>query len=75
MGTAGPLKLVEKLLLSSGHDYFYCINADMICDFPLRESTDFFVDMKNKDSNILGLLMTTKVEDPTRYGVILRDGA
>ncbi|KAJ3429793.1 mannose-1-phosphate guanyltransferase beta [Anaeramoeba flamelloides] len=66
LGTAGPIKLAEKHL--KGDDPIFIVNSDIICEFPLKELLDFHV-KKQSTTTILGF----KVENPSRYGVIIPD--
>jgi len=69
MGTGGPLRLAKKLLVEDNEEgLFFCFNSDVICDFPLQKLLDF-----HKSHGKEGTLITTKVEDPSRFGVILSD--
>lgn len=47
---------------------FFVFNADIICDYPLNEMVEF-----HKKHGCEGTLVVTKVEDPSRYGVIIAD--
>ena len=47
---------------------FFCFNSDVICNFPLQKLLDFHKSHGNE-----GTLITTKVEEPSRFGVILSD--
>lgn len=67
MGTAGPIRLAKDLILkdnSSG--MFFVFNSDVICDYPLDKFVEF-----HKHHGHEGTILTTIVEDPTRYGVIV----
>ncbi|KAJ6237010.1 mannose-1-phosphate guanyltransferase beta [Anaeramoeba flamelloides] len=66
LGTAGPIKLAEKHL--KGDDPIFIVNSDIICEFPLKELLDFHI-KKQSTVTILGF----KVENPSRYGVIIPD--
>ena len=67
MGTAGPIKLAEKLLKEGNESgMFFVFNADVICDYPLDQMVKF-----HKENGKQGTIVVTKVEDPTRYGVIV----
>lgn len=69
MGTGGPLRLASELLKKDNEDgFFFCFNSDVICDFPLQKMIDF-----HKAHGGEGTLVTTKVEEPSRFGVILSD--
>lgn len=67
LGTAGPIKLAEKSLREGNEEgLFFVFNADVICDYPLSEMVAF-----HKAHGRQGTIMVTKVEDPTRYGVVV----
>jgi mannose-1-phosphate guanylyltransferase len=67
LGTAGPLKLAEKVL---GKDDapFFVLNSDVICDFPFQELAKF-----HKQHGQEGTIVVTKVEEPSKYGVVVHD--
>lgn len=68
MGTAGPLKVAEKHL--NDGEPFFVLNSDVTCDFPFQAMIDF-----HKKTGAEGTLLVTKVDDPTKFGVILYDDA
>lgn len=41
LGTAGPLKLAEKVLDDGSGEPFFVLNSDVICDFPFKKMSDF----------------------------------
>jgi mannose-1-phosphate guanylyltransferase len=45
---------------------FFVFNSDVICEYPLDKFVEF-----HKAHGKEGSILTTKVEDPTRYGVIV----
>ena len=45
------------------------LNSDVICEYPLKEMLEFFKSRPNAE----GALMVTKVEDPSKYGVVVMD--
>jgi mannose-1-phosphate guanylyltransferase len=65
LGTAGPLKLAEKIL---GKDDapFFVLNSDVICDFPFQKLAEF-----HKAHGQEGTIVVTKVEEPSKYGVVV----
>ena len=65
LGTAGPLKLAEKIL---GKDDapFFVLNSDVICEYPFKELADF-----HKAHGQEGTIVVTKVEEPSKYGVVV----
>lgn len=67
LGTAGPLALA-KLILASSQDPFYVLNSDVICDFPFKQLEEF-----HRNHGKEGTIVVTKVEEPSKYGVVLYD--
>lgn len=65
LGTAGPLKLAEKIL-GKDDTPFFVLNSDVICDFPFQQLADF-----HKQHGDEGTIVVTKVEEPSKYGVIV----
>lgn len=65
LGTAGPLKLAENIL---GKDDapFFVLNSDVICEYPFAQLADF-----HKSHGEEGTIIVTKVEEPSKYGVIV----
>ena len=65
LGTAGPLKLAEKVL---GKDDapFFVLNSDVICEYPFQQLAQF-----HKSHGDEGTIVVTKVEEPSKYGVIV----
>jgi mannose-1-phosphate guanylyltransferase len=69
MGTGGPLRIAKDILTEGNEDgIFFCFNSDIICDFPLQQMID-----AHKAHGKEGTLVTTKVEEPKMFGVILSD--
>lgn len=69
MGTGGPLTLAKDILKEGNEEgIFFCFNSDVICDFPLKKLLE-----THKAHGKEGTLVTTKVEEPSRFGVILSD--
>lgn len=66
MGTAGPIGLARKILDDGSGEPFFVLNSDVICEFPLREMLAF-----HKERSAEGTLLVTKVEDPSKYGVVV----
>ncbi|KAJ3318704.1 mannose-1-phosphate guanyltransferase [Boothiomyces sp. JEL0866] len=64
LGTAGPLSLARDVL-GNGDEPFFVLNSDVICEFPFQYLLDF-----HKSHGAEGTLMTTPVEDPSKYGVV-----
>lgn len=67
LGTAGPLALASKTL-SENDEPFFVLNSDIICDFPFKEMVAF-----HKKHGKEGTICVTKVEEPSKYGVMLYD--
>lgn len=65
LGTAGPLKLAEKTL-GKDDSPFFVLNSDVICDYPFHELAAF-----HKSHGEEGTIVVTKVEEPSKYGVIV----
>jgi mannose-1-phosphate guanylyltransferase len=65
LGTAGPLKLAEKTLGKDDSDFFV-LNSDVICNYPFKELAAF-----HKKHGQEGTIIVTKVEEPSKYGVIV----
>lgn len=69
MGTAGPVRLAEELILKDNEKgLFFIMNSDVICDFPLAEMLEF-----QAKTGAEAIILTTPVKDPSKYGVILAD--
>lgn len=66
LGTAGPLALARDVL-NDGKPFFV-LNSDVICVFPFKEMLDFHIKSKAE-----GTIMVTKVEEPSKYGVVVAD--
>lgn len=67
LGTAGPIALARDLLLSSDAPFFV-LNSDIICEFPFRQLEAF-----HRAHGAEGTIVVTKVEEPSKYGVVLYD--
>lgn len=65
LGTAGPLALA-KAVLGKDEEPFFVLNSDIICDFPFEEMISF-----HKRHGAEGTILVTKVEEPSKYGVIV----
>ncbi|GAB4814853.1 hypothetical protein N2152v2_001899 [Parachlorella kessleri] len=68
MGTAGPLALARGVLDDGSGSPFFVLNSDVICEYPLREMMEF-----HKSRGAEGTILVTKVEDPSKYGVVVSD--
>lgn len=67
LGTAGPLALAREELLKDSNPFFV-LNSDVTCCFPLTDLLAF-----HKRHGGEGTLMVTKVDDPSKYGVVVYD--
>ncbi|CAK7221459.1 mannose-1-phosphate guanyltransferase [Sporothrix curviconia] len=65
LGTAGPLKLAEEVLRKDDSPFFV-LNSDVTCEFPFKELVAF-----HKAHGDEGTIIVTKVEEPSKYGVIV----
>ncbi|KAI5245965.1 mannose-1-phosphate guanyltransferase [Aureobasidium subglaciale] len=65
LGTAGPLKLAEKIL-GKDDTPFFVLNSDVICEYPFKQMADF-----HKAHGDEGTIIVTKVEEPSKYGVVV----
>lgn len=65
LGTAGPLKLAEKIL-GKDDTPFFVLNSDVICEYPFQELAEFHKKHGNE-----GTIVVTKVEEPSKYGVVV----
>jgi hypothetical protein len=70
MGTAGPLALARDKLMDGSGEPFFVLNADVICEYPLKELLAF-----HKERRAEATLFVTKVEEPSKYGVVVFDEA
>nr|AEE61732.1 unknown [Dendroctonus ponderosae] len=67
LGTAGPIALAGEHLRKSDKPFFV-LNSDIICDFPFKKLIDF-----HKSHGKEGTIVVTKVEEPSKYGVVVYD--
>lgn len=67
LGTAGPLALAKECLNAS-KEPFFVLNSDIICDFPFQKLEAF-----HREHGLEGTIVVTKVEEPSKYGVVLYD--
>ncbi|KAI0133601.1 nucleotide-diphospho-sugar transferase [Xylariales sp. AK1849] len=65
LGTAGPLKLAEEIL-SKDDSPFFVLNSDVTCEFPFKKLLEF-----HNAHGEEGTICVTKVEEPSKYGVIV----
>lgn len=68
LGTAGPLALAKNILQTNPSKPFFVLNSDVICDFPFQQLAKF-----HKSHGKEGTIVVTKVEEPSKYGVVLYD--
>ncbi|KAJ3197047.1 mannose-1-phosphate guanyltransferase [Entophlyctis luteolus] len=69
LGTAGPLALAAPILRKDNTPFFV-LNSDVICEFPFEDLLAFHTAHGGE-----GTIMVTKVDDPSKYGVVVnRDG-
>jgi len=66
LGTAGPLALA-RAHLDDGQPFFV-LNSDVICEFPFGDMLKF-----HKAHGGEGTIFVTKVDEPSKYGVVLAD--
>jgi len=67
LGTAGPLALAREHLDCDGEPFFV-LNSDVVCEYPFKEMLKF-----HKDHGREGTIVVTKVEEPSKYGVVIFD--
>ena len=67
LGTAGPLKLAEKIL-GKDDSPFFVLNSDVICEYPFKQLAEF-----HKAHGDEGTIVVTKVEEPSKYGVVVHN--
>ncbi|VDI72079.1 mannose-1-phosphate guanylyltransferase [Mytilus galloprovincialis] len=67
LGTAGPLSLASEHL-TKDNEPFFVLNSDVICDFPFKQMVQF-----HKHHGKEGTIVVTKVEEPSKYGVVVYD--
>ncbi len=69
LGTAGPINLAKEIICKDNPDQlFFVFNADIICEYPLSKLVEF-----HKAHGKEGTIMTTRVQNPSKYGVIVPD--
>lgn len=66
LGTAGPLALSREIL--QGTEPFFVLNSDVTCSFPFAEMLAF-----HKAHGKEGTILVNKVEEPSKYGVVVHD--
>jgi len=65
LGTAGPLKLAERIL-GKDDKPFFVLNSDVTCDYPFKQLAAFHAAHGQE-----GTIIVTKVEEPSKYGVVV----
>jgi mannose-1-phosphate guanylyltransferase len=65
LGTAGPLALAKEVL-GQNDAPFFVLNSDVICEFPFTQLLEF-----HQKHGGEGTIMVTKVEEPSKYGVVV----
>lgn len=65
MGTAGPLKLAAEIL-GKDDTPFFVLNSDVTCEYPFKDLAAF-----HNAHGDEGTIVVTKVEEPSKYGVIV----
>lgn len=68
MGTAGPLALARDKLDDGSGEPFFVLNSDVICEYPLKQMLEF-----HKKHGGEASIMVTKVDEPSKYGVVILD--
>ena len=68
LGTAGPIGLARDLYFDEPFDHLFVFNADIITEYNLQKLLDYHIEKKGE-----GTICVTKVEEPSRYGVIISD--
>ncbi|CAA7048727.1 unnamed protein product [Microthlaspi erraticum] len=68
LGTAGPLALARDKLVDDSGEPFFVLNSDVICEYPLLEMIEF-----HKNHGAEASIMVTKVDDPSKYGVVVME--
>ncbi|KAE9553794.1 hypothetical protein FO519_003015 [Halicephalobus sp. NKZ332] len=66
LDTAGPIALAKDHL--NDNEPFFVLNSDVICSFPFSEMMTF-----HKKHGREGTIAVTKVEEPSKYGVVVYD--
>ncbi|KAF4349472.1 hypothetical protein F8388_010992 [Cannabis sativa] len=69
LGTAGPLALARDKLIDNSGEPFFVLNSDVISEYPLKEMIEF-----HKSHGGEASIMVTKVDEPSKYGVVVMDG-
>lgn len=72
LGTAGALRQAKAELESVGDGPFFMLNADIIAEYPFAELAKIHHESKG-EHKWKGTIVATKVADPSKFGVIIRD--
>lgn len=67
LGTAGPIAYARDLLACK--EPFFVVNSDVTCAYPFAELLAF-----HRAHGREGTVLVTKVEEPSKFGVVLMDG-
>jgi len=70
MGTAGPLALAAAHLDDGSGEPFFVFNSDVTCEYPLAALL-----ARHREKGAEGTLLVTRVDDPSKYGVVVHDAA
>jgi len=65
---AGPLALARAHL--SDGEVFFVFNSDVTCEYPLKEMLEF-----HRKHGGEGTICVTRVDEPSKYGVVVHDAA
>ncbi|KAG6475723.1 probable mannose-1-phosphate guanylyltransferase 1 isoform X1 [Zingiber officinale] len=68
LGTAGPLALARDKLINGSGEPFFVLNSDVISEYPFAELIQF-----HKAHGGEASIMVTKVDEPSKYGVVVMD--
>ncbi|WOL04678.1 putative mannose-1-phosphate guanylyltransferase 3 [Canna indica] len=68
LGTAGPLALARDKLIDDSGEPFFVLNSDVISEYPFAELIKF-----HKSHGGEATIMVTKVDEPSKYGVVVMD--
>lgn len=68
ISAAGPLALARKHLDDGSGDPFFVFNSDVTCEYPLKDLLAF-----HRSHGKEGTIMVTRVDEPSKYGVVVHD--
>ncbi|GMN62279.1 hypothetical protein TIFTF001_031360 [Ficus carica] len=68
LGTAGPLALARDKLIDDSGEPFFVLNSDAISEYLLKEMIESHKSHRGEAS-----IMVTKVDEPSKYGVVVMD--